>query len=68
MEVEIVQGRLVAQGGEALPDKARGLLTILSSPASPQDRPIGLARGQFLVPDDFNAPLPEEILRSFEGA
>ena len=30
-------------------------------------RPFGLAEGQFVVPDDFNDPLPEEILRDFEG-
>lgn len=30
-------------------------------------RPIGLAEGEFIVPDDFDAPLPEEILRDFEG-
>jgi antitoxin (DNA-binding transcriptional repressor) of toxin-antitoxin stability system len=30
-------------------------------------RPSGLAKGQFVVPDDFDAPLPEEILRDFEG-
>ena len=30
-------------------------------------RPIGLAEGEFVVPDDFDAPLPEEILREFEG-
>jgi len=30
-------------------------------------RPFGLAAGQFVVPDDFNNPLPEEILRDFEG-
>jgi len=30
-------------------------------------RPFGLARGQFRVPVDFNAPLPEEILGEFEG-
>lgn len=28
-------------------------------------RPIGLAAGEFTVPDDFDAPLPEEILRLF---
>jgi len=33
----------------------------------PQPRPVGLARGQFTVPEDFNAPLPEEILQTFEG-
>ena len=30
-------------------------------------RPFGLAKGEFVVPDDFNDPLPEEILREFEG-
>jgi antitoxin (DNA-binding transcriptional repressor) of toxin-antitoxin stability system len=30
-------------------------------------RPIGLAAGEFTVPDDFDAPLAEDILRDFEG-
>ena len=30
-------------------------------------RPFGLAKGEFVVPDDFDAPLPEDILRDFEG-
>jgi len=30
-------------------------------------RPIGLAEGEFIVPDDFDAPLPEDILRDSEG-
>lgn len=29
-------------------------------------RPSGLCKGQFTVPDDFDDPLPEEILRDFE--
>jgi hypothetical protein len=28
--------------------------------------PIGLAKGEFVVPDDFNDPLPDEILDLFE--
>lgn len=31
------------------------------------NRRYGLAKGQFTVPDDFDAPLPDEILESFEG-
>ena len=27
-----------------------------------KQRPIGLAKGEFTVPDDFNDPLPDEIL------
>jgi antitoxin (DNA-binding transcriptional repressor) of toxin-antitoxin stability system len=30
-------------------------------------RPRGRCAGQFRVPDDFDAPLPEDILRGFEG-
>lgn len=31
-------------------------------------RPSGLARGEFTVPEDFDAPLPDEILDAFEGS
>lgn len=30
-------------------------------------RRLGLLDGKFRIPDDFNAPLPESIIRSFEG-
>ena len=30
-------------------------------------RPIGLAAGEFVVPDEFFDPLPEDILKGFEG-
>jgi len=30
-------------------------------------RPYGLCQGEFTVPDDFDAPLPEDVLRPFEG-
>ncbi len=30
-------------------------------------RPFGLCAGEFTVPDDFDDPLPEEILSLFEG-
>ena len=29
-------------------------------------RPIGLAKGDFAVPDDFDSPLPKEIIQLFE--
>ena len=29
-------------------------------------RPFGLGKGDFVVPDDFDVPLPEEVLASFE--
>jgi prevent-host-death family protein len=37
--------------------------------ARPEDRPRpwGLAHGTFEVPDDFDAPLPDDVLDAFEG-
>ena len=32
-----------------------------------KQRPIGLAKGEFTVPDDFNDPLPDEILDLFNN-
>lgn len=29
-------------------------------------RTLGMDRGRFVVPDDFDAPLPEELLAEFE--
>jgi antitoxin (DNA-binding transcriptional repressor) of toxin-antitoxin stability system len=30
-------------------------------------RPYGLCAGEFTVPGDYDAPLPEDILNAFEG-
>lgn len=30
-------------------------------------RRLGLLDGKFRIPEDFNAPLPESVLRAFEG-
>ena len=30
-------------------------------------RRLGLLDGKFRIPDDFNAPLPDAVLRAFEG-
>ena len=67
LEVELNHGQVVSKGSETLSEKASGLLTILDSVPIDQLRPIGLAKGQFTVPDDFNTPLPEAVLLSFEG-
>ncbi len=37
------------------------------SPTSQKMRPYGLCAGEFTVPDDFDAPLTEDILNSFEA-
>ena len=30
-------------------------------------RRLGLLDGKFKIPDDFNAPLPDEVIAAFEG-
>lgn len=33
----------------------------------PKKRRLGLLDGQFKIPDDFNAPLPADVVSAFEG-
>ncbi len=42
-------------------------LAKVTHPEPKQPRPIGLCAGEFVVPDDFDAPLPHDILELFEG-
>jgi len=30
-------------------------------------RRLGVLNGRFRIPDDFNRPLPDDVLRTFEG-
>lgn len=34
---------------------------------SKKKRVIGLAKGDFVVPDDFSDPLPDDLVAAFEG-
>jgi antitoxin (DNA-binding transcriptional repressor) of toxin-antitoxin stability system len=36
-------------------------------PSAKTLRPFGLCAREFTVPEDFDAPLPEDILNAFEG-
>jgi prevent-host-death family protein len=47
-------------------DKPIAELRPISS-SSKQPRPFGLCAGEFTVPDNFDAPLPEDLLNAFEG-
>ena len=40
-------------------------ITGLSKPRA--KRRLGLLDGRFRIPDDFNRPLPDEVVRAFEG-
>ncbi len=33
----------------------------------PEARPLGIMRGEFVVPDDFDGPLPSDLQRYFDG-
>jgi prevent-host-death family protein len=76
MEVNIHQAkthlsRLLQRvvGGEEITIARAGVavarLVAVEPPRTP--RPLGMDRGRFKVPEDFNAPLPDEVLASFEG-
>ena len=46
-------------------DRAVAEIRPLNAAVGP--RPIGLASGDFVVPDDFDDPLPDHLLDAFEG-
>ncbi len=43
-------------------------VTILDEESDSKElRPFGLSKGEFVVPEDFDETLPEEVLAGFEG-
>jgi antitoxin (DNA-binding transcriptional repressor) of toxin-antitoxin stability system len=36
------------------------------APSPQEPRPYGLCAGEFVTPDDFDAPLPDDVLDAFE--
>lgn len=76
VSVEQIESDLAAyfqrvEDGETLlvmrSDKPVAELRPVISESVRERRPFGLCAGEFTVPDDFDAPLPEEILADFEG-
>jgi prevent-host-death family protein len=59
--VEAGESFLVVRDGRPLAE-----VRPMPAPAS-QPRPFGLCAGQFAVPADFDRPLPDEVLKEFEG-
>ena len=56
----------VALGEEVVIAKAgRPVARLVRFEASPMRRVVGTAKGRFTLPDDFNEPLPPEILDHF---
>lgn len=58
----------VAAGAEFVIAKAGKPMARLSPiDVLPKAKKLGGLKGKIRVPDDFNAPLPEDILAQFEG-
>jgi prevent-host-death family protein len=56
----------VKAGDEIIIAKAGKPVARLIPIQAPSKRPLGQSAGEFSIPDDFDAPLPEEILADFE--
>jgi len=76
VSIEQIESDLTAyiqrvENGETLlvvrSDKVVAELRPVARELTRQRRPFGLCAGEFTVPADFDAPLPEEILADFEG-
>jgi prevent-host-death family protein len=59
--------RRVLKGEEVTISRAGKPVAKLVPLDRPRAREFGIDQGVFDVPDDFDAPLPEEVLRSFES-
>lgn len=58
-----------AGGHEIVIAKAgKAMARLVPLAPAPQAKKLGLLKGQFKVPADFNAPLDRKTLESFEGA
>ena len=59
-----------AAGGETILIGAYGKAEVQLVPVTPPGRghkQIGILAGKLVIPDDFDAPLPMDILGDFEG-
>jgi prevent-host-death family protein len=60
--------RRVAAGEEiTIANRGVPVARLVPIPAGETTRKLGLFQGQMTVPDDFDAPLPDDILDAFEG-
>jgi prevent-host-death family protein len=71
-EAKTQLSRLLArvERGEEIIIANRGVPVAKLVPLNPRPSrlsSLGRDRGRFVVPDDFNEPLPEDLLTAFEG-
>ncbi|MEX1163205.1 MAG: type II toxin-antitoxin system prevent-host-death family antitoxin [Nitriliruptor sp.] len=60
--------RVVEDGGTDVVIARHGRPVARLVPYGPAPRRLGVLAGELVVPDDFDAPLPDDLLASFEGA
>ena len=59
--------RVLAGEDVVIARAGKPIARLLPFDAPPAPREPGMAKGQITIRDDFDAPLPEEVLRGFEG-
>lgn len=59
-EVEAGQEVVIARAG-------RPVARLMPLPLVRPQRPLGILAGRYAVPDDWDAPLPDEVIAGFEG-
>jgi hypothetical protein len=57
----------VVMRGESALAEVRPLLQTEQPRTDQPSRPFGMCAGSFTVPADFDAPLPGDVIREFEG-
>jgi prevent-host-death family protein len=58
----------VSEGGEIVIAKAgKPVARLVSVRPARKRRKLGWLAGRFTVPDDFDAPLPDDVIADFEG-
>jgi prevent-host-death family protein len=56
----------VVAGEEVIITRRGEEVAKLVPPRRPSVRRLGVDRGRFVVPEDFDAPLPDDLLAAFE--
>ncbi len=58
----------VEAGGEVVITRAgKPVARLVGLASAAPRRRLGTLAGRYLVPEDFDAPLPDDVLQSFEG-
>jgi prevent-host-death family protein len=58
----------VAAGAEVVIAKAgKPMARLVPIPEAPRKKKLGLLKGKIKVPDDFNAPIEDDVIADFEG-